>query len=151
MKSQKRRLNAFFFLFTKLDQMSRVGSWGRHAGCRPKKTHVTILLIFSKVQSSIYTTLYYKKVNLTSFWKKWKDDKTLWHILLHISSTNKCCNYLWLFSFYNNYYKGGEGGWKIYNVSWCVFFKNEWQAVWHLFSTFFKRFFLNNGSLCFIF
>ena len=115
-----------------------------------KKTHVTILTFFSKVQSSIHHPVLQKSQSHFIL-KKWKDDKTLWHILLHISSTTKCCNYLWLFSFYNNYYKGGEGGWKIYNVSWCVFFKNEWQAVWHLFSTFFKRFFSNNGSLCFIF
>ena len=27
----------FFFFFTKSEEMSRVGSRGRHAGCRPKK------------------------------------------------------------------------------------------------------------------
>ena len=38
----------FFFFFTKSEEMSRVGSRGRHAGCRPKiGIHLSTMRRFS--------------------------------------------------------------------------------------------------------
>ena len=55
----------FFFFFTKLDQMSRVGSRGRHPKCRSNKPILTafnVTEILKLVYSAIYIYLFVLKL-----------------------------------------------------------------------------------------
>ena len=80
--------------------------------------------------SLVYTTLYYKKVNLTSFWKSGRMTR---HFGTYCFISHQQPNAVITFDclvFTTTTIREEEVGERFtMYISWCVFFQNEWQAV----------------------
>ena len=66
----------FFFLFsffTKLDQMSRVGSRGRHPKCRPKNLNTSNFLLVSNEERPQINSFRHSVENNSHSVLTWKD------------------------------------------------------------------------------